>query len=69
MTNHYPVLEGEIAKRGVMKRAIAKALCISDGSLSNKLAGRTSFSWEEACVLQERFFPDISQELLFSRTA
>ena len=62
----YPVLVGEIAKRGIKKCEIASALCISGKSLYNKLNGRVPFTWPEAKVIQERFFPDMSKDDLFS---
>jgi hypothetical protein len=63
----YPVLNGEIANRGITKRAIARAIDISYHSFYNKMAGVAPFTFEEACVIQERFFPDMELQVLFRR--
>ena len=62
----YPTLEGEISRRGIKKKAIASALKISPKALSNKLTGKTPFTWPEACKTQEVFFPDVEMQRLFS---
>lgn len=63
----YPVLVGEIAKRGIKKTVIANRIGISTRSLYSKLAGETSFSWDEVCEIRDCFFPDINQSELFQR--
>lgn len=67
MTTKFPVLNGEIANRGITKTAIARSLKISYRSLYNKMAGITPFSLEEALSIQERFFPDMDLRTLFRR--
>lgn len=62
----YPVLVSEIARRGIKKCAIAKRLGISDKSLSNKMVGRTQFSWPEVLAIQKTFFPDLTPDELFA---
>lgn len=64
----YPTLIGEIAKRGVKKTVIAERTGISERSFYNKLAGISSFTWEEVCSIQSTFFPDISKDILFKRS-
>lgn len=61
----YPVLTGEIAKRGIKKLEIAQSIGISYSALKNKLKGKTPFTWPEACALQSNFFPDIDKDELF----
>ena len=63
----YPVLIGEIAKRGIKKTAIAKCLNISEKSLYNKLNGLVSFTWNEVCTSNRRFFPDMEPMTLFAK--
>lgn len=63
----YPTLEVEIVRRGLKKKAIAESLGISTKALSNKLTGKTSFTWPEACKTQEVFFPDMEMRTLFSK--
>lgn len=63
----YPVLNGEIANRGIAKTAIARALDVSYCSFYNKMAGKSPFTFEEACTIQQRFFPDMDLRTLFRR--
>lgn len=69
MTIKYPVLEAKITDRGIKKNKIAEAINVSYRSFTNKLSGNTAFTWDEVCVVQERFFPDMELKDLFSRTA
>jgi len=63
----FPVLAGEIAKRGIKKCAISSALGISGRSLYSKMSGEVPFTWPEVCGINEQFFPDMSKEDLFAR--
>lgn len=61
----YPVLAAEIAKRGYKKKAIARSVGMCEKAFSNKLAGRSPFTWPEVCAIRRQFFPDISPDELF----
>lgn len=61
----FPILIGEIEKRDIKRRDIAKSLSISEKALQNKLKGRTTFSWPEAQAIQRKFFPDVPINILF----
>ena len=63
----FPVLTGEIAKRGIKKCAISSALGISGRALYNKMSGKVPFTWPEACRINEKFFPDMSKDELFAQ--
>ena len=63
----YPMLVGEIAKRGIKKRSIAKRIGISDRALYNKMSGAVSFTWDEVVEINSRFFPDLDKNVLFAR--
>lgn len=67
MMSTYPTLVGEIAKRGIKKSAIAKQLNISERSLYNKLHGVAPFTWDEACAINDCFFPDMDPCSLFKK--
>lgn len=56
-----------ISDRGVRKTAIARALGISERALRYKMEGKSPFSWEQVCTIQERFFPDIDLKTLFGK--
>lgn len=68
MNTAYPVLTGEIAKRGIKKCAIASAIGISGRALYNKLSGEVPFTWPEACSIRDRFFPDMDKDHLFAQS-
>lgn len=63
----YPVLAGEIAKRGIKKNAIAQSLGICDKALYNKLNGRVPFTWPEVKIISRQFFPDLQVDDLFAQ--
>ncbi len=63
----YPVLEAEIAKRGILKKQIAEEAGIDQGMLSKRLVGKTEFMLKEALAIQKRFFPDMSVNELFEK--
>lgn len=51
--------------RGIRMRVVADAIGVSTRALYNKIDGRSPFTWYEACVIQSRFFPDLSKDDLF----
>jgi len=51
--------------RGIRMRVVADAIGVSTKALYNKIDGRSRFTWNEACIIQSRFFPDISKDDLF----
>ncbi len=61
----YPVLVGEIAKRGIKKKAIAQSIGVCDKSLNNKLRGKVAFTWPEVRTIRHQFFPDMDPDELF----
>lgn len=65
----YPVLVGEIARRGIKKKTIAASIGICDKALTNKLAGRSEFTWSQVHTICEKFFPDMTPEELFKKGA
>lgn len=65
MAAKYTVLAIKIFERGLKKNAIAKSINITPRAFNNKLAGITPFTWEQACSIQEIYFPDISKDELF----
>ena len=60
----YPELIGEMAKRKVTNGSVAKVLGLHPNSIYYKL-NEGSFSVEEATLIRDTFFPDMSIEKLF----
>lgn len=65
----YGVIVSEIAKRGIKKTVIAKALNVSTKAFNNKITGKSKFTWNEVCILQNNFFPDITKDKLMEESA
>lgn len=61
----YPNLAAEIARRGIKKKAICEAIGVTYRCLHNKMNGVTPITWDEACKIQQEFFPDVSKDVLF----
>lgn len=64
----FPNLAGETARRGIRKSCIARAINVSYRAYYNKLIGKSPITWDEACVIHEQFFPDMTKEVLFARS-
>ena len=62
----YPILEREIAGRGIKKKTIAESINICNKSLNNRLSGRVPFTWPEVLKIRNQFFPDMEPDILFS---
>ena len=62
----YLTLRGEMAKRKISIENIASLLGIHRNSVANKLNGESSFSIEQAVLIQEAYFPDLSLRFLFA---
>lgn len=62
---HFPILEAEMAKHGISRKAIAEKLSISERALGYKLNGETDFWWNEVLLIHN-VFPEVEPERLFS---
>ena len=62
----YLILRGEMAKRKVTIENIATLLGIHRNSVANKLDGKSSFSIEQAVLIQKTYFPDLELKYLFT---
>ena len=63
---YYPVLEAEIARTGIKKKALALKLNITDRTFSKKLSGENEFTWSEVLLLNS-IFPEVPPVQLLSR--
>lgn len=55
-----------MAKRKVTIENIATLLGIHRNSVANKLDGKSSFSIEQAVLIQKTYFPDLELKYLFT---
>lgn len=65
ITLAYLNLKGEMAKRNISLEAIAQLLDIHRNSAANKVNGRTRFTVDEALLIRDTFFSDLSTDYLF----
>lgn len=63
---HYPVLESEMAKRGILKRDVIGLLCVENSTFSNKINGKRDFTLTEALAIWRKWFRDIPVDELFT---
>lgn len=62
----YPILIAEMAKREIPKKVVAQSIGVCEKAFSNKLSGKTQFTWGEIKKIHQQFFPRFSIEELFS---
>lgn len=63
----FPELEAGLAGKGIMKKEVCQLLNIMPRTLSNKLAGVSCFTVEEAIQIQEQWFNDMTVNELFKK--
>ncbi len=61
----YNILNQKIIESGYKKSSIAKKLKITPRAFSNKVCGKAPFTWEQVCIIQQIYFPDMTKEELF----
>lgn len=65
METKYNVLNGKITERGILRRDIAQSIGVSSRAFRNKMTGTVPFTWNEAMLIRQKYFPDCSLEQLF----
>lgn len=63
----YSNLEAEIVRKKIRKPVIAKAIGRTYNTLNLKIAGKYSFTYDEALKIQEEFFPEYDLKELFKK--
>ncbi len=63
----YYNLEAEIVRKNISKEVIAKKINKTYNTLSQKLNGKYPFTYDEALIIQENYFPNIELKELFKR--
>lgn len=62
----YRNLEAELARKGIKRADIAKALGVTIGTVSEKLNSATKLKVIEATIIRDTFFPDLELDYLFA---
>lgn len=60
-------LRAEMVRNHISSVDIAKAIGRSDRTVRDKLRGKSLFSIQDAAVVRDALFPDVSLEYLFAR--
>lgn len=63
----YNNLEAEIVRKRIKKQDIAKEIGRTYNTLNLKIAGKYHFTYDEALVIQEKFFPEYDFKKLFKK--
>lgn len=63
----YRNLEAEIARKKVKKPEIAKEIGRTYNTLNLKIAGKYPFTYDEALIIHEKFFPECEFKELFKK--
>ncbi|CAM3017168.1 hypothetical protein HAHI6034_12015 [Hathewaya histolytica] len=64
----YNNLEAEIARKKIKKLLIAKEIGRTYNTLNLKLAGKYPFTYDEALIIHEKFFPECNFKDLFKKS-
>lgn len=62
---NYPYLEGEIKRKGIKKKGMARMMGLNESTFWYKTCGNRSFSVEQAIFIQKTWFPETPIEVLF----
>lgn len=68
MYRAYVNLKAEMARCGVKQIELAKLLDVREGTISDKINGKSTFDIEEAFKIKKTFFPELSLDYLFSKS-
>lgn len=63
----YRELLGEMVKKGITRKFLAKQLGITPKTLFNKINGITDFSWNEVKKIRDIVAPNMKIEELFKK--
>ena len=63
----YLTLKTEMARKKITGKEIAEKTGKNEGVISRKINGYTSFSVEEAILIRDLFFPELSVEDIFRK--
>ena len=61
-------LLAEMRRYGVKNKDLSALLSLTDRTITNKLAGETEFTVQEALAVRDAFFPGLRISYLFAET-
>lgn len=61
---YYPNLVGECARKGVLMSDIASTINCTPRALSNKMKGKSHFTWPEVDAIHRTYFPEVTKDYL-----
>jgi plasmid maintenance system antidote protein VapI len=64
----YINLQAEIIRKGLKKELIAREIGRTYNTLNLKIAGKYPFTYDEALIIQEKFFPEFKLKELFQKS-
>ena len=63
----YNNLEAEITRKKIKKPLIAKEIGRTYNTLNQKISGKYPFTYDEALLIHEKFFPECEFKSLFKK--
>ena len=63
----YNNLEAEIIRKRIKKPTMAKEIGKTYNTLNLKISGKYPFTYDEALVIHEKFFPECDFKILFKK--
>lgn len=59
-------LEMEMTRKKITKKELATVIGMPTRTLYEKMSGRSKFTMEEAFIIRDTFFPDLTLDYLFA---
>lgn len=61
----YPVLDMGLYEKRISRATVASRIGVTARTFSNKMNGKSPFTWNEVQTIRKEFFPDVPIEELF----
>lgn len=60
-------LQAEIARKRIPQVELANCIDVSDRTIRKKITGESAFTFPEAQMIRDTFFPDLELDYLFAK--
>lgn len=64
----YRNLEAEMARHSIKRKNLSDEIGVKYSTISDKLNGRTPFTFDETVKIKKTFFPELPLEYLFDKS-